>query len=284
MTRSGKSYYYLTDATGNILGAVDQAGTRTHTYAYTPTGTTRTPTETVPQPYRYAGAYNDPTGLYEMGARYYDPTLGRFTQPDPSGQETNSYLYATGDPINHTDPSGLFSVWDALGVADDAVTGIQHLADEDTRALWGDVLGVLAGGVAGTLCESVAAASAPATLGSPLSASLGCYAINRLERWIDSVQCFQLAPDCNGFGGGTPEPITTPNRRSTMPNVGWTVEQRATVKRYMLFATILSVVGVVFSIILILIGNTGGWIVLGMIVCTYGAAYMFIRTKAENQP
>ncbi len=42
-----------------------------------------------------------------MGHRYYDPTLGRFTQLDPSGQETNPYLYAGGDPINNTDPSGL---------------------------------------------------------------------------------------------------------------------------------------------------------------------------------
>ncbi|MFF8633592.1 RHS repeat-associated core domain-containing protein [Streptomyces pilosus] len=45
-----------------------------------------TPTESVPQPYRYAGAYSDPTGLYKMGYRYYDPSLGRFTQPDPSGR------------------------------------------------------------------------------------------------------------------------------------------------------------------------------------------------------
>ncbi len=42
-----------------------------------------------------------------MGHRYYDPALGRFTQPDPSGQETNPYLYAAGDPINFTDPAGL---------------------------------------------------------------------------------------------------------------------------------------------------------------------------------
>ncbi|WP_438817029.1 RHS repeat-associated core domain-containing protein [Streptomyces griseoflavus] len=49
----------------------------------------------------------DPTGLYKMGHRYYDPTLGRFTQPDPSGQETNAYLYAAGDPVNNTDPTGL---------------------------------------------------------------------------------------------------------------------------------------------------------------------------------
>ncbi|MGW4853717.1 RHS repeat-associated core domain-containing protein [Streptomyces sp. NPDC004288] len=52
----------------------------------------------------YAGAYLDSTGLYKMGARYYDPHLGRFTEPDPSGPETNPYLYAASDPINHTTP------------------------------------------------------------------------------------------------------------------------------------------------------------------------------------
>nr|WP_203588090.1 RHS repeat-associated core domain-containing protein [Actinospica acidiphila] len=58
-----------------------------------------TPTDAAPRPTRYAGAYADPTGLYKMGHRY-DAPLGRFTQPDPSGQETNPYLYASGDPIN----------------------------------------------------------------------------------------------------------------------------------------------------------------------------------------
>ncbi|MEV5451482.1 RHS repeat-associated core domain-containing protein [Streptomyces sp. NPDC052535] len=128
MTTGGKSYYYLTDATGNVLGLVDDAGKRTHTYAYGPTGTPRgTTTEAVPQPYRYAGAYADPTGLYKMGHRYYAPTLGRFTQPDPSGQEKNAYLYAGGDPINNTDPSGLSlmsfasSAMKKVGVASDIV-------------------------------------------------------------------------------------------------------------------------------------------------------------------
>ncbi|MER7780501.1 RHS repeat-associated core domain-containing protein [Streptomyces sp. NPDC096191] len=115
MTTGGKSYYYLTDATGNVLGLTDSTGKRTHTYAYGPTGLPRTtPTESVPQPYRYAGAYADPTGLYKMGHRYYDPAFGRFTQPDPSGQETNPYLYAHGDPINNSDPTGLFG-WPDVG-------------------------------------------------------------------------------------------------------------------------------------------------------------------------
>ncbi|GAA3643402.1 RHS repeat-associated core domain-containing protein [Streptomyces chitinivorans] len=111
MRTGGKSYYYLTDALGSVMGLVDASGERTHTYDYGPTGLPRTtPTETVPQPYRFTGTYLDPTGLYKMGARYYDPHLGRFTQPDPSGQETNPYLYATGDPVNNIDPTGLLGV------------------------------------------------------------------------------------------------------------------------------------------------------------------------------
>ncbi|MFE3591378.1 RHS repeat-associated core domain-containing protein [Streptomyces niveus] len=51
-----------------------------------------------------------------MGARYYDPSLGRFTQPDPSGQETNPYLYAGGEVDHYTDPTGLFSFADVVGV------------------------------------------------------------------------------------------------------------------------------------------------------------------------
>ncbi|KAF3463258.1 RHS repeat-associated core domain-containing protein [Streptomyces sp. Tu 3180] len=121
MTTGGKSYYYLTDATGNILGLADSTGKRTHIYAYGPTGLPRTsPTEAVAQPYRYAGAYADPTGLYKMGHRYYDPTSGRFTQPDPSGQETNPYLYAGGDPINRTDPTGLGFLDSVSGALDSA--------------------------------------------------------------------------------------------------------------------------------------------------------------------
>jgi RHS repeat-associated protein len=80
-----------------------------------PYGEPRTHTGTQ-QPYRYTSTYLDPSGLYKMGARHYDPALGRFTQPDPSGQENNPYLYATGDPVNHSDPTGLFSFSDALDV------------------------------------------------------------------------------------------------------------------------------------------------------------------------
>ncbi|WP_395570303.1 RHS repeat-associated core domain-containing protein [Streptomyces sp. BK79] len=110
MTTGGKSYYYLTDAIGSVVALADETGTKANTYAYSPRGVQRsTTTEKVSQPYRFAGGFQDPTGLYHYAARYYDPNIGRFTSPDPSGQEKNPYLYAEGDPVNRIDPSGLAS-------------------------------------------------------------------------------------------------------------------------------------------------------------------------------
>ncbi|MCK8680669.1 DUF6531 domain-containing protein [Streptomyces lichenis] len=110
VTTGGRGYYYLTDALGSVIAVVDESGNKVNSYAYTPTGLPRAGTaEQVPQPYRFAGGYRDPSGLYHLGARYYDPQLGRFTQLDPAGKETNPYLYADGDPMNRIDPHGTFS-------------------------------------------------------------------------------------------------------------------------------------------------------------------------------
>ncbi|MER7709165.1 RHS repeat-associated core domain-containing protein [Streptomyces werraensis] len=176
MTTGGKSYYYLTDATGNVLGLADDTGKRTHTYAYGPTGLPRTiPTEAVPQPYRYAGAYADPTGLYKMGHRYYDPTLGRFTQPDPSGQETNPYLYAGGDPINRTDPTGLGfldSVSDALDSANDWVgaavgcIGAVGIAADTGVIAYASAVGGVAGAGVGSAVGATAAVVGSCAVGA----------------------------------------------------------------------------------------------------------------------
>lgn len=53
-------------------------------------------------------------------SRHYDAAQGRFTQVDPIGmqavslehpQTLNLYAYCGNDPVNHTDPSGLFFGW-----------------------------------------------------------------------------------------------------------------------------------------------------------------------------
>ena len=50
----------------------------------------------------------DPTGFYNLGARYYEPTSGRFLSPDPMGHAASMSLYdfANGDPVNGFDPDG----------------------------------------------------------------------------------------------------------------------------------------------------------------------------------
>ena len=69
------------------------------------------------QPYRFGGGYTDAaTGLIKLGVRYYDPTQGRFTQQDPTGQEANSYAYVWDDPTSFSDSTGA-SVWGDIGKA-----------------------------------------------------------------------------------------------------------------------------------------------------------------------
>ncbi|MGW0669844.1 RHS repeat-associated core domain-containing protein [Streptomyces sp. NPDC002746] len=164
------------------MASVDETGTKANTYDYNPRGETRATTnETAPQPYRYAGAYQDPTQLYKMGARYYDTNLGRFTQPDPSGQETNPYLYAGGgDPVNHTDPSGL-SFFDGVGKAFD-LYDVGSIAKDLDEGNYKDALAtgvrMAAGAAAETGCGAVAAAAAAPTAGvGGLAVGATCFGV-----------------------------------------------------------------------------------------------------------
>ncbi|SDC65599.1 RHS repeat-associated core domain-containing protein [Streptomyces prasinopilosus] len=152
MTTGGSSYYYLTDALGSVVALADGSGTKVNTYDYSPRGVQRaTTTEKVPQPYRFAGGYQDPTGLYHYAARYYDPHLGRFTQPDPSGQEKNPYLYAEGDPVNRIDPSGLLSLDISGEVCYYLCVGGGREKDDSGNSAWSVTFGVGSPGASASL-------------------------------------------------------------------------------------------------------------------------------------
>ena len=58
----------------------------------------------------WRGRWADLSGLYCLGARYYDPVAGSFISCDPLGHDSDPSLYtfAGGDPINLFDPDGRF--------------------------------------------------------------------------------------------------------------------------------------------------------------------------------
>ncbi|WOH19126.1 RHS repeat-associated core domain-containing protein [Paenarthrobacter sp. GOM3] len=128
---TGASLYYTTDALGSVILLTDSTQAKAATYSYDSWGnTTAAGTQAAANPWQYAGGYKDtPTGYTKFGARYYNPTTGRFTQPDPSDQEQNRYLYAGANPVNNSDPSGLYSVGEgaqdcAMGAATNAAIGV----------------------------------------------------------------------------------------------------------------------------------------------------------------
>jgi RHS repeat-associated protein len=57
--------------------------------------------------WRFTGQeWLEPLGLYDYGARLYDPALGRFLSPDPEDETASPYMYAGGDPVGNFDPDG----------------------------------------------------------------------------------------------------------------------------------------------------------------------------------
>ncbi|GLZ62319.1 hypothetical protein Misp05_58950 [Micromonospora sp. NBRC 107095] len=60
----------------------------------------------------FVGGTQDPTGLTHLGAREYDPSIGRFISVDPlmdltDPQHWSGYSYANNNPVTLSDPSGL---------------------------------------------------------------------------------------------------------------------------------------------------------------------------------
>jgi RHS repeat-associated protein len=106
-------------------------------------------------PWHYAGSYTDTaTGYLKLGARYYNPTTARFTQPDPA-KTCGGYAYAGDDPVNNVDPTGrdycsvLKGAGISLGVFS-AATGIAGLFAAGT------IFGLPAGAVLGAASGATA--------------------------------------------------------------------------------------------------------------------------------
>ena len=122
MTLNGTAYSYTANARGDIVSL--NSGTETvNQYQYDAYGNSKVKQQSAANPYQYSGQYVDEeTGYYYLRARYYDPSIGRFTQEDTYHGTTvqpatlNLYNYCASNPVQNADPSGHW-VETALDVA-----------------------------------------------------------------------------------------------------------------------------------------------------------------------
>jgi RHS repeat-associated protein len=120
MRLNGVLYYLVGDhpsaalrtglgTTSLVLNAQGNVMSEARHYPY---GEERWHTSTLPTDYRFTGQRLDDVGLYQMGARWYDPYTNRFVSPDTiipdpaNPQSFNRYSYVLGNPVRFQDPSG----------------------------------------------------------------------------------------------------------------------------------------------------------------------------------
>lgn len=108
--------YYHADALGSIRLITNTSGQVTDSYVYDAYGNILGSTGNTVNSYRYTGEQFDQNlGEYYLRARYYNPSTGRFTARDPFAGLLDEplslakYPYVHGNPVNFTDPSGLFA-------------------------------------------------------------------------------------------------------------------------------------------------------------------------------
>ena len=106
---NGSSFsYYLDDEQGSIRYLTGSDGSIRNHYRYSAFGESITAEETVPNRLKYNAQMADElTGLYYLRARYYNASLGRFTQEDTIYNDgLNLYAYCNSNPVMYSDPSG----------------------------------------------------------------------------------------------------------------------------------------------------------------------------------
>jgi len=177
----GTTQFYHTNHLGSSSVVTDQYGGRKEQIEYFPFGVYRAVGHVngtydwdpnFPDVfYTFTGQEDDDDlGLYNYGARLYDPVLGRFISPDgivqaPDDPQTlNRYSYARNNPLIYTDPSGNF-----FGIIESIVAALSSYLVTSL----GVTAGVTAYTAAATITYTTISVVGGAALGAATSAATG---------------------------------------------------------------------------------------------------------------
>ena len=107
ISKNGNEYFGY-DGHGSVVNISNESGKSIKSYDYDAFGVELNKDANDTNLFRYcAEQYDNETDSIYLRARYYSPSLGRFTTEDPAKDGNNWYSYCAGNPVNGWDPSGL---------------------------------------------------------------------------------------------------------------------------------------------------------------------------------
>ncbi|GLX65669.1 S8 family serine peptidase [Paenibacillus glycanilyticus] len=134
MDKEDNKFYYLTNGHGDVVEIINSLGGIENQYKYDVWGNPTTIKESVSNPFKYSGEYwDEDIALQYLGARWYDPGIGRFISEDTyEGTLSNSlslnlYTYVENNPLGYVDPTGHLKV-----------SGLQKLSDQYNKGYIAD--------------------------------------------------------------------------------------------------------------------------------------------------
>ncbi|HET6382754.1 MAG TPA: RHS repeat-associated core domain-containing protein [Armatimonadota bacterium] len=211
---------YISDAFGNSVGG---SGSSTNPFIWN----------------GGSGYYSDAeSGLQKVGARYYDPAVGRWISQDTEivagsqadSQAVNRYAYCGGNPVAAADPSGHFPTWGWILVA--VVVCVVVVGLGVVVLGWAAVATAAAADAAASAAAAAASASAAeeAAAASQVSSEIADQAAADAaeseagaNRAADSINMGNEPPPDGGYPGITSEPGGSPGDGERPPGSGITL-------------------------------------------------------------
>ena len=124
-SRGGNVHFYAADGQGSVRQLTNSSGNVTDSWTFDAFGNMIFRSGTTENNFLYVGEGLDPNcGFYNLRARWYNPTNGRFASVDPyegdpqAAVSLHRYLYANASPVNNSDPSGNIDLGEEMASID----------------------------------------------------------------------------------------------------------------------------------------------------------------------